>query len=778
MESHKIKINQLTQKLEQLSTKYVNFSKEIYALRKEITTLKTQVDSTSSPEKVELPKYLSDLATDPPKKEIAPPIQSDQEWVPQTKVQKTPTISLDLEKFIGENLINKIGIIFTIIGVAIGAKYSIDNNLISPLTRIILGYLSGIVLLGFGIKLKEKYEAYSAVLVSGAMAIMYFITFAAYSFYGLMPQLMAFGLMVVLTAFTVFAAIKYNRQVIALIGLVGAYAVPFLLSDGAGNMATLFAYIAIINVGILFIAFKKNWNPVYYTAFGLTWLIYSPWYISEQSNDNIGMAMSFAVIFFGIFYLTFLGHKLIRKEDFNIADVVILLANTFIFFGVGYFALEEHPIGTNLLGLFTLGNAFIHFIVCAVLYKNNIGNKNLFYLISGLVLVFITIAIPIELDGNWVTLLWMTEACLLFWLGRTKGIAPYEYVSYPLMILAAISFYGNWEVAYSYFQYDETVGRILPLLNIQFLTSALFIAGFGFINYLFFNKKYSHPFKKDWEVVKLFSYVLPCTLIAIIYLAFQGEISFYWKQLYEISRLDQVVNGTSRGNRDLLRFKDIWLINYTILFLSGLSYFNIKKLKINGLGNVNLIVNIFAVIIFLTVGLWELDGLRRSYLNRASDEFFNHGWFNIGIRYVSYCFVGLLLWISQLYTKQSFIKSKLAIPFDLILHFVVLVIASNELINLMKVFESDQSYKLGLSILMGVYALLMVSLGIWKGKRHVRIAAIILFGITLLKVVSFDLAHLDTISKTIVFVSLGVLLLIVSFLYNKYTNLIADENQV
>jgi len=48
MESHKIKIDQLTLKLEQLSTKYVNFSKEIYSLRKEINTLKTQVDSESS----------------------------------------------------------------------------------------------------------------------------------------------------------------------------------------------------------------------------------------------------------------------------------------------------------------------------------------------------------------------------------------------------------------------------------------------------------------------------------------------------------------------------------------------------------------------------------------------------------------------------------------------------------------------------------------------------------------------------------------------------------
>ena len=76
-----------------------------------------------------------------------------------------------------ENLINKIGIIVLIIGVGIGAKYAIDNELISPLTRIILGYLVGAGLLGFAIRLQKKYENFSAVLLSGSMAIFYFITY-------------------------------------------------------------------------------------------------------------------------------------------------------------------------------------------------------------------------------------------------------------------------------------------------------------------------------------------------------------------------------------------------------------------------------------------------------------------------------------------------------------------------------------------------------------------------------------------------------------------------
>ena len=90
---------------------------------------------------------------------------------------------------------------------------------------------------------------------------------------------------------------------------------------------------------------------------------------------------------------------------------------------------------------------------------------------------------------------------------------------------------------------------------------------------------------------------------------------------------------------------------------------------------------------------------------------------------------------------------------------------------------SEQSYKLGLSILWGLYALLLIALGIWKNKKYLRIGAIILFSFALIKLFFYDISSLNTISKTIVFVSLGILLLIISFLYNKYKHIIADETK-
>jgi uncharacterized membrane protein len=126
--------------------------------------------------------------------------------------------------------------------------------------------------------------------------------------------------------------------------------------------------------------------------------------------------------------------------------------------------------------------------------------------------------------------------------------------------------------------------------------------------------------------------------------------------------------------------------------------------------------------------------------------------------------------------NQDFIKStssKLVSAFDLLLYTSVLWILSSELIAWLDIMKSTQEYKLGLSILWGVYALLLTILGIWKKLKHLRIFAIVLFGITLIKLFFYDISHLETIPKTIVFVSLGVLLLVISFLYNKYKHKIS-----
>jgi uncharacterized membrane protein len=789
MTNNQDKINQLLSKLENLLKRQDDFSKDIDSLRIEITNLQSY-ETEKNAEKIDIKqdKPITDTDFEIAKAKTTPDSSSSSEQqikkeLPRetdTPVNKPPKIKLDLEKFIGENLINKIGIIITVIGVAIGAKYSIENDLISPLTRIILGYLAGIGLLGFGIKLKKNYENYSAVLVSGAIAIMYFITYSAYSFYDLIPQTTAFLLMVVFTIFTVVAAINYNKQVIAHIGLVGAYAVPYLLSENSGQVAILFSYMAIINVGILVISFKKYWKPLYYSSFGLTWLIFFLWYVSDyQTEVYYGLALTFLSIFFVIFYLVFLAYKLIKKEKFGIENIALLLINSFIFYGVGYAILDDHETGKQLLGIFTLCNALLHFIVSAIIYKQKLADKNLFYLVSGLVLVFITITIPVQLDGNWVTLLWIGEAALLFWIGRTKAIAIYEKLSYILMFLAFFSIFQDWTTVYDGYYVEQPETRIMPLLNINFLTSLLFIAAFGFINFLNRNKNYSPAFIFKKRLSKIIFFSIPAMLFITIYYAFRMEIANYWDQLYIDSALsinpesDQYYNFYR--NYDLSHFKTIWIINYSLLFVSVLSFLNTKKLQDKKVGLITFSLIAFTTLVFLTQGLYAFSELRETYLDQSLLEYYKSGVFNIGIRYVSFVFIAIALFMCYKATRQKFMHRNFKKIFDFILHISTIWIFSSELINWMDIAEYKESYKLGLSILWGVYSLLLIVLGIWKNKKHLRVGAIILFGITLIKLFLYDISDLNTIAKTIVFVSLGILLLIISFLYNKNKHIISDE---
>jgi uncharacterized membrane protein len=772
MTDNQERINQLLAKLEILLKRQDEFSIEIENLRIDIDRLKTS-GTIQTAQKVET-EVTADHQTHQQQRTKEQPIHS------APKVSKPPKIKSNIEKFIGENLINKIGIAITVIGVAIGAKYSIDNDLISPLTRIILGYLAGLGLLGFGLKLKKKYESYSAVLVSGAIAIMYFITYSAYSFYDLIPQTMAFVLMVVFTVFTVVAAINYNRQVIAHIGLVGAYAIPFLLSDGSGRVLILFSYMTIINVGILVIAFKKYWEPLHYSSFVLTWFIYFTWYVFKyQTSEHFGLALTFLSIFFVIFYLTFLANKLLQKEKFEIGDILLLLANSFIFYGIGYAILNNHKTGEQLLGLFTLCNAIVHFIVGAVIYRQKLADRNLFYFVIGLVLVFISIAIPVQLDGNWVTLLWAGEAALLFWIGKANNVPIYEKLSYPIMALAFFSIVHDWSTLYGGYYPDSLGTRITPLFNINFLTSLLFIAAFGFINFLHRNKNYSSALDSRKGISKFVSYLIPAILLITLYYAFRMEIETYWNQLYTDSALTINAEGQQHSNYyrnyDLGSFKIIWITNYSLVFLSILSFVNIRKLRNKQLGLINLSLNTLFIAGFLIVGLYALSQLRESYLEQTLSQYYQRGVFNIGIRYISFAFVALTLVSCYKYIRQEFIELDLKIAFDFLLYTSVLWIASSELINWMDIAESTQEYKIGLSILWGIYSLLLIALGIWKRKKYLRIGAISLFGITLIKLFFYDISDLNTIAKTIVFVLLGILLLIISFLYNKYKKIIFDE---
>ncbi len=775
------RLDELQTRLDNLLESQRTFQREISEIRYEMKVLRTNLNSQNTSAKFE-------TSEKPPAKDYVPPAQKPPledhsakrekaapkyEPIFSERLKSEPKTAArsNIEKFIGENLISKIGIVILIIGVAIGAKYAIDNNLVSPLMRIISGYAMGIGLVGLAVRLKTKYLNFSAVLLSGGMAIMYFITFFAHSLYALINQPTAFVLMLIFTVFTVLSAINYDRQVIAHIGLVGAYSIPFLLSDDSGNYAFLFGYIAVINIGILAISILRYWKPIFYSSYIVTWLTFYGWYLFKYSADlHFSLALLFATVFFLIFYLTFIAYKLVTKENLQIENVALITSNAFIYYGLGYSILNSRENFENLSGMFTVLNAAIHFAFALTISRLKLHAQDLVYLTAALILTFITIAVPVQLDGNFITLIWSAEAAILFWIGRTKQITLFENYSYPLMFLACASLFNDWTRIY--WNYLEANGRLFPVFNGYFAVGIFFIAAFALIWIINRKKDFASNFSK--EISGIFSEILSAILLFTVYNVFRIEIGNYFSYEFLVASTENP-GAKSYLSSSSFEYNILWQTNYTMLFLTILSFVNIKKLKNSLLGFCNLVLNGLIAVFFVSIGLIVLGELRRNYLSGG-------GISDLLFRYVCYAFFGALIYATYKYTKQEFLTEKipakiLTISFDFGFYFSILIVGSVELLTWMDIFGFDESTKLGLSILGGIFAVLLIILGIAQRKLHLRVFAISLFAITLVKLFFYDIADLDTISKTIVFVSLGILLLIISFLYNKYKDSIFDENE-
>jgi uncharacterized membrane protein len=182
-------------------------------------------------------------------------------------------------------------------------------------------------------------------------------------------------------------------------------------------------------------------------------------------------------------------------------------------------------------------------------------------------------------------------------------------------------------------------------------------------------------------------------------------------------------------------------------------------------------VSLFTLLIFVSVGMQFFFELRESYMLN------NGGLINISIRYISYVFAAVLLYTLYSYSRDKMLTdlvppAKLKMGYDGVVYGTILIVASCELVNLMGQFYIPDAYKLGLSVLWGIYALALIVLGIAWNKKHLRIGAIVLLAVTLAKLFLYDIAELDTIPKTILFMTLGITMLVVSFLYNKYKSVI------
>lgn len=661
----------------------------------------------------------------------------------------------DLEKFIGENLANKIGIGILVLGIGFFVKYAIDQDWINEIGRVFIGIACGGILLGVAHRMRKTFTAFSSVLVGGGIAVLYVTIAIAFHEYQIFSQAAAFIIMVVITAFTILLSVSYNRVELAILAILGGFGSPFMVSTGEGNYVVLFTYILVLDVGMLVLAYFKKWKLVNTIAYAFTILLFGSWLsirFTSESTGVIGGAMIFATLFYLVFFAMTVVNNLKERTPFRALEFLMLLSNTFLYYSAGMVILTN-PFTESLRGLFTASVGVFNFIFAYTLYKKVKADRNLVFLLIGLVLTFITLAAPVQLKGNYITLFWAAETVLLLWLSQQSGIRLMKLASLIIMALMVISLVMDWSIIYQ----SDAVLQVV--INKGYITSLFALASIGITFYLLRHEK-----QEARSSVQYYRMVLTLAGCATLYTSQWIELRHHL--------LDAIADEATR----------IIIIGvYNMLFILALIVADKKLVLPERVRSGLSWLGVVAILAYLFYYHGVIIEARNHYLAGGSSS--------LGFVF-HYALITLLLVVASL----SLRRIRRFMAFNAQTHnayawffiFFFLFVASAELDHTVLLTSNAteetvpdvliQNHKIGFPILWGVASFILIAIGLRRKLKHLRIISLTVLLITLLKLFLVDIRGISEGGKIAAFISLGVLLLVVSFMYQRLKKLLlADE---
>ena len=738
--------------------------KEIENLRKYIQqnkTINTQAPVSSpvpSPEPQKATQAPAPVSVTSKSVNIAPPVETIRtvqpvkpDVVPKPiEVPKKKHKTINYEKLIGENLFGKIGILILIVGMGLFVKYAIDNEWINETMRTILGFLVGSSLLFIAQRLNKQYRTFSSLLAGGAFAMFYVTTAIAFHYYELFSQTTAFIILVVTTIFMAIVALLYNRRELAIIALTGGFLAPFLISTGNGSYITLFTYIFILNSGMFALSIYKKWKELPLISFAFTWICAGIYMATNEVNTYTAIPL---LLFCTAFYLQFLLPVVyILKSNspgMNRMLLISLITNNFIYMGLGIWLLNEMNYEIKTSGLLTLSIALVNLIVAAWLRKTLNENKNLLFTLLGCTVTFVSVTVPLQLEGNYITIFWASEMILLLWLFYKSSLRIFNYFSFILLALTLISWFMDIRTILAERSYNEyvylnehipsSVTTTTMFLNRMFVTS-LFVSA-AFLCYALLIRRY-----KNFPVNKVLVRYIPFNTIAIFTGAFIGWYAFDFEFYTYIA--DTALQSYIR-----------------LLFASG-SIFTVTLLLQKRFPAPNYMIG-YLIAAALNIVLY----LSAFFMADTPPSYIAFLWFIWGI------VITHIAWISYRYYVQYKNMPQAISTYNILLNITGTLLLLTATYSFMEQTGIADQFSSGFSVCLTIIGFVQMSLGMRLHIRQFRIISLITFGIILSKLILIDLWLLPTVGKIIVFIILGIILLLLSFMYQKLKNILFKDTQ-
>ena len=649
---------------------------------------------------------------------------------PSVRKQK----KVNYEKFIGENLFGKIGILVFVIGVGFFVKYAIDKDWINETLRTVLGFLTGSALLVVAERLQKKYRTFSSLLAGGAFAVFYLTVAIAFHFYHLFPQTVAFIILIVITLFMSILSVLYDRRELAIISLVGGFLAPFIVSSGDGNYMVLFTYISILNLGMFGLSIYKKWGELPVIAFVFTYLVMGLFLLTGYSTGTAIISVhlfAFATLFYFIFLLPILSILRIEAIKKNRGLLLVIITNNFIYLLLGILFLRNMELAFKSEGLLSLFIAIINLVLVIWLRMSKKDYKFLIYAMLGLVLTFVSITIPIQLDGNYITLFWAAEMVLLLWLYVKSKIWIYERATLVLMGLTLISYLMDVSAVILSSSSSDTV-----FLNSSFATS-LFV-GLAAGAFALMMGHYRSLFSESrclryvpWNPVMLL------TSAAILYYTFMAEFSLH------------LAGATRSGMMLVFTSAAILILSYAFK-----KRFPIEQCTIPYLAGLGINVLIYAI------NIW-------------GDQWAHMSLSPVLLRWLAAAFIIVnLYYVARQYYTIIGLKTHSTVYLNVLALLLWLTMVRSFLWQ-----AGVEDFDAGFSVSLSIAGFVQMALGMRLHQKVLRIISLSTFGIVLLKLILKDLWAMPTIGKIIVYIILGLILLVLSFLYQKLKGVLFKNDE-
>jgi uncharacterized membrane protein len=437
--------------------------------REESRPAREPVRESVQPEPDPTPESATDSLPDP---SPAPerPLSTDPSPLPWQSIPEAPPVPSWWGQagksvwtyFTTGNTIAKVGVLLLFVGVSFLLKYVSEQGWFPIELRLLTVAISSLVLLGLGWRMREKRNSYALLLQGAGIGIFYLTTFAGFRLVEVLPASLAFVLLLGAVILSSILALLQDSRVLALFSAGGGFLAPVLASTGQGSHVGLFSYYAVLNLGVFVMAWYRSWRSLNLLGFLFTFVIGGVWGLRYYRPEHFASTEPFLIFFFLLYVAITLLFAIKKREP------RAFLVDATLAFGVPAtaFGLQIGLVKDSSFGLAASAIAFGSFYLMLARFALHRFGELARLLVEALFAIgvcFLTLSVPLALDGRSTAAVWALEGVAVLWVGLRQGRLIPRCSGLILQGLAGLAFL---------FSADRPFGAF-PILNANFLGAVI-----------------------------------------------------------------------------------------------------------------------------------------------------------------------------------------------------------------------------------------------------------------------------------------------------------------